>query len=385
MAFSTAAANLGDGDPDPSPDVHVRDLAAGRTLLASRTTGGAKGDGVSHAADIDASGTRVSFISGAANLPGAGTFSQAYVRDLAAGTTTHVSTLAPELGTNIGATQASIDAAGRRVAYASPAPLFLAPGDPVAIVLVRDLQTGTIRLASRDDDGTPAAGNSADPQISPDGGVVAFTSTAPLAGGPADGIARVFRRDLGAGRTVLVSRHTGAAGAPVARQARTGSVSTGGRCISFSTSDAIAGPPASHRESFLRVLTDDCSAPGAGRPAGGPGEGDAPEPRDTTAPILSRVRLDRGRARRAAVLRFRVSEAAELRVVVKRRRGGRFVRAGVLRRAVVAGPGRVKLARRVGGRRLAAGRHRLVVSAADAAGNRSAPRRLRLVVARRGD
>jgi hypothetical protein len=182
-----------------------------------------------------------------------------------------------------------------------------------------------------------------------------------------------------------VSRRSGVAGAPVARQALTGSVSTGGRCISFSTSDALAGPPASHRESFLRVLTDDCSAPGAGAPGGGPSGGEAPEPSDTTAPVLTRVRVDRGRGPRAAVLRFRVSEAAQLRVVVKRRRGGRYVRAGVLRRAVVAGPGRVRLPRRVGGRRLAAGRHRLVVSAADAAGNRSAPRRLGLVIARRAD
>ena len=46
----------------------------------------------------------------------------------------------------------------------------------MAIVLVRDLDTGTIRLASRDDDSTPAAGNSGEAQISPDGGVVAFTS-----------------------------------------------------------------------------------------------------------------------------------------------------------------------------------------------------------------
>ncbi len=271
VAFSTTAANLGDGDADTEIDVHVRDLATGRTLLASRAPGtdGAKADANAYGVDIDASGSRVSFISGATNLPGAGAFTQAYVRDLAAATTTHVSTLAPEFGTNLGASQASIDAAGRRVAYTSPAPLMLAPGDPVSIVLVRDLETGTIRLASRDDDGTPADGNSADAQISPDGGVVAFSSTAPLAGVPADGVARVFRRDVAAGRTALVSRRSGAAGAPVTRQSRTGTVSDGGRCVSFTTSDALAGPPASHRESFLRVFAGDCSAPVAGGPGGG--------------------------------------------------------------------------------------------------------------------
>jgi hypothetical protein len=393
VAFSTTAANLGDGDADSDFDVHVRDFAAGRTLLASRAPGtdGAKADANAVGVDIDASGTRISFVSRAANLPGAGAFTQAYVRDLTAGTTTHVSTLAPEFGTNVGATQASIDAAGRRVAYTSPAPLSLAPGDPVSIVLVRDLETGTIRLASRDDDGTPADGNAADAQISPDGDIVAFTSIAPLAGSPGDGVARVFRRDLAAGRTALVSRRTGAAGAPVARQARTGTVSDGGRCVSFSTSDPIAGPPASHRESFLRTFADDCAAPGPAGPGGpGAGPGGGPgggglQPLDTTAPVLSRVRLDRSRlrGRRAVVLRFRTSEAATLRVVAKRRRDGRFVRAGVLRRPVAAGAGRVRLTRRIGGRRLLPGRYRLVVTAADAAGNRSTPRRLRLAVASR--
>jgi hypothetical protein len=54
---------------------------------------------------------------------------------------------------------------------------------------------------------------------------------------------------------------------------------------------------------------------------------------------------------------------------------------GQLRRATAAGAHRLRFRARLGGRALRAGRYRLVLRAADAAGNRSATRRLAFTVA----
>jgi Tol biopolymer transport system component len=63
VAFETAATNLGDGDATVRYDVQVRDLAAGQTMLASRATtaSGAIGDADSSEPALSADGTKVAF------------------------------------------------------------------------------------------------------------------------------------------------------------------------------------------------------------------------------------------------------------------------------------------------------------------------------------
>ncbi|HEV2814162.1 MAG TPA: hypothetical protein VGW10_12990, partial [Solirubrobacteraceae bacterium] len=81
-------------------------------------------------------------------------------------------------------------------------------------------------------------------------------------------------------------------------------------------------------------------------PAGTPGDGPLPAAADTLAPTLSRVALTRRRFRaaRGTTLRFTVSEAATVRVVVERlRRGGRVARrVGTLVRTAAAGSARLR-------------------------------------------
>ena len=132
--------------------------------------------------------------------------------------------------------------------------------------------------------------------------------------------------------------------------------------------------------------------PDGGDGAGGGGEtvppaGGNPSPppaADTTAPALSDVSLSRTRfrvARRSTALsasagttlRFSLSEAARVRISVQRRRAGRFVRVGVLRRSAPAGHSGVAFTGRLGRRALRPGRHRLRITAVDAAGNASRP------------
>jgi hypothetical protein len=99
---------------------------------------------------------------------------------------------------------------------------------------------------------------------------------------------------------------------------------------------------------------------------------------DTTAPVLSRVSLSRGRLTaggRRAVLRFSSSEAASLSVAISRaRRGAKPVL--TLSRTIPAGPGHLRLGGRIGGHTLRPGHYRLSLVARDDAGNASRPVRL---------
>lgn len=96
---------------------------------------------------------------------------------------------------------------------------------------------------------------------------------------------------------------------------------------------------------------------------------------DETDPRVTGVRVLRTRAGR--VLRLVLSEDARVRVAVQRASRGRWRGVRVLSLQRPAGAGRVRL-----GRLGAAGRYRLVVTATDPTGNRSARRLVRLRIAR---
>ena len=182
VLFSSNATNLGDGDADNLLDIHVRDLDSGRTILASRGAGGAKGDGDSGIADISADGNRVAFVSYATNLGDGDTDVQPdiHLRDLAAETTTLVDATPDGTKADAGAPRLSLDASAR--AWRSSRGQRNLPGGTGQHnqIYVRDLAANTLVLASRQDGavGAPGAGESFGPEISPDGGSVAFASQA---------------------------------------------------------------------------------------------------------------------------------------------------------------------------------------------------------------
>ena len=91
-----------------------------------------------------------------------------------------------------------------------------------------------------------------------------------------------------------------------------------------------------------------------------------PPSSDRVAPRITRARVSGG------VLRLALSEDATLRVVVQRPRGGRWRATRVLRRDALEGAVRVRL-----GRLRAGARHRLSITATDAADNRSERRLVR--------
>jgi len=116
------------------------------------------------------------------------------------------------------------------------------------------------------------------------------------------------------------------------------------------------------------TVTIQVRTPRGGDAGAGGGDG-----RDTSRPVLRRLRID-PRRRRFAV---RLSEAARLSVRVEKRRRGRYRRVRSFRRKGRSGRNVVRL-----GRRLARGNYRLVVGAVDGAGNRSRTARRRFRVKR---
>ena len=161
MAFISAASNLGDGDGDHQADIHVRDLDSGRTILASRGADGAKGNGESGVADINADGTRVAFMSYATNLADGDTDDKpdVHLRDLAADTTRLVSATPDGAKSDGFVVGLSIDASGERVAFDAVATTLPGGTGSHSQVYVRDLAADTLVLASRADGADGAAGH----------------------------------------------------------------------------------------------------------------------------------------------------------------------------------------------------------------------------------
>jgi Tol biopolymer transport system component len=369
VAFMTQASNLADGDPNPTTDIHVRDLASGVTVLVSRGDGAA-GDlsnGDSHGPAISADGNRVAFGSGATTLGGGNTFvNDVFLRDIAAGTTVLVSVA---------------DGAG----------------------------------------GAPGDSSSWQPSISADGSRVAFVSTAAnLVSGDTNGSFDSFLRDVGAASTTLISRADGALGAFGDRESDVVALSPSGNCAAFdsdSTNLVIGGYTSpDFRHVYLRALRGECAVAPAG--GGGGGGGGA----DSIAPVLDRVTLSAKRfkvgkaatATAAAAKKkktpvgtrfsWRLSEAARVTLVIERSTSGRrkgrtcvkptkklrkakkctlWLRAGTLTRQSAAATTKLTFSGRIGKKALKPGSYRAVVSAVDAAGNASAKRTLAFKVVKR--
>lgn len=244
VAFESVADNLSPIDATGIDDIFVRDLQAGTTTLVTRGPGGAVGNAHSNNASISADGRFVAFQSGADNfsVEDNDDVSNVYVRDVITSATTFVSRAngASGVGGNFNSGSASISGDGRRVAFDSVA-TNLSPdanSDARRTVYVRDLQTNSTLVASREDGAAGRAANaeSFDPAISADGRWVAFESFATnLTDFDHDDHADVFLRGLDTGTTSYVSRVTGVNGAGGDGTSRRASISADGRITAFSS------------------------------------------------------------------------------------------------------------------------------------------------------
>ncbi len=207
--------------------VYRRDLMTGTNVLISRADGpgGAIPDAGAFKPRMSADGNVIAFATRAKNLSNEDSDgnlnTDVFVRVVGTDHTELVSrtfTDAGITGSQGAGFYTSISADGRYVAFDTEAENVTAEdADSVSDVVVRDRVAGTTTLVSRATGaaGAPGAYHSYWPQLSADGSRVAFASYAGnLRGDPAPTRLDVYVRDLAAGTTTLVSRANGAAGAP---------------------------------------------------------------------------------------------------------------------------------------------------------------------------
>jgi len=222
VAFESTAGNLA-SDGDGISDIFVRDLAGNTTTLASRATGaaGVKGNDFSSEAAISGDGTRVAFTSIATNLGSgdADALEDVHVRNLTANTTTLASRATGASGAkgNGDSGGPALSGDGSIVAFHTTSTnLNAADTDTTHDVYVRSLASNTTTLESRATGVSGDKGNSASvgPVLDGDGTTVAFGSGATnLSTDDFDSLRDAYVRDRTAATTTLVSRGAGALGA----------------------------------------------------------------------------------------------------------------------------------------------------------------------------
>lgn len=230
LAFTSAATDLTTSTPDastpasgtPAVNLFVRDLTAGTTTLVSATGAGNLSNGQASGVVFSPDGQHVAFISTATDLvPGvtqnttgqpASSVNNLFVRNLANGTTALVS--ATTAGDPAGGitTPGVFSPNGALLAFTSTAGDLTAATGAVGAggtnAYVYNVANGSNLLVSATPAGTLSNGTVNDLAFSPDGTKLAFVSTAAdLTANPASaaGSSNVFVRDLNARTTSLVS------------------------------------------------------------------------------------------------------------------------------------------------------------------------------------
>ena len=236
VAFESDATNLAGTcvllpcDKNNADDVFLYEVGTGNVTLVS-ASGGGSANGNSNRPSISANGRRIVFQSQATDLAGSDTNGtwDVYMRDLASGQTTLVST-GPSGQGDKASSSPSISANGRFVSFDTKATNFTT-GDTGGDedVYVKDLDTGGVDQASVRTGGAQASGTNgdsvvgADSTISSDGRFVAFWSdVSTLVDGDTNGqdcknwrekgirCADTFIRDRVAGTTTRLMSTTGA-------------------------------------------------------------------------------------------------------------------------------------------------------------------------------
>lgn len=209
VAFSSFATNLAPGDTGSGLDLYVKNLVTGEVTFASEGVGGIVNSAFFYDPVFSPDGSKVVFWSLTDNAAAGdtNTVGDVYLRDLETGSLTLLSTnVLGEVGDDR-SLRPVFSPDGSKVAFESMANNLV---DGVAglasHIYVKDLATGAITLVSTNSNGEFANGFSVMPVFSPDGTKIAFASDSTnLAVGDANGFADIFVKDLVTGEVTLVS------------------------------------------------------------------------------------------------------------------------------------------------------------------------------------
>ncbi|WP_256867937.1 calcium-binding protein [Candidatus Entotheonella palauensis] len=210
VVFRSAASNLVPGDTNNEIDIFVHDRSSGETTRVSVASDGSQANDFNFAGRLSADGRFVSFGSDASNLvPGdSNAVCDSFVHDRLTGQTTRVSVASDGSQANdFSFAPGSLSADGRFIVFDSDAS-NLVPGDTnmAADVFVHDRQTGGTTRVSVASDGTQGNHFSLAGNISANGQIVVFTSSASnLVPGDANGESDILVHDRLTGQTTRIN------------------------------------------------------------------------------------------------------------------------------------------------------------------------------------
>jgi Tol biopolymer transport system component len=258
VVFGSQATNLVPGDTNGFLDIFVRDREAGTTERVSVSSAGAQGDMHSFHPTISADGRYVSFVSFASNLVSGDTNNRedVFVHDRLTLTTERVSVTGTGDQAAGGSHSADISADGRLVAFTSTAGnLFPGVTGFFTGIFVRDRLLGTTTLASVTPFGALPNLGSREPAISADGRFVAYSSNATDIVVPDAGnglFSSVFLHDRQTGTTERIG--VSSSGVQGDRDHRKPSVSADGRIVVFTSwsTNLVAGDTNDNWDLFRR-------------------------------------------------------------------------------------------------------------------------------------
>ncbi|HEX9695551.1 MAG TPA: PxKF domain-containing protein [Actinomycetota bacterium] len=211
VAFVSDAADLVASDANGRRDAFTFDRAGEGASIASvsssnATAAAAQSAGVAQRS-VSNDGRMVVFVSAAAGLVPGDTngVADVFVRDRITGATRRVSVSGAGAQATLGSSEPAISSSGRFVVFTSLAPNLVA-GDSngAADVFRADLLTGDLRRASLPPEGE-LAGASGRGVISADGRFVAFESSAPNVPGDTNPAADVLVKDVSSGDLLIAS------------------------------------------------------------------------------------------------------------------------------------------------------------------------------------
>ena len=264
VAFTSEATNLVPSDTNGLADVFVRDRQSGTTQRISVSTSGTEGNGISYDAHLSAGGRFVAFRSQGSTLVPNDTngAEDAFVHDRKTGTTRRVSIRTGGGQANGSVVGVDISADGRFVTFTSNAS-NLVPGDTNGFLdlFVRDRMTGITSRVNVGPGGVECPLGGSGGAMSADGRYVAFNSSCSnIVKGGTNGQAHAFVRDRQTGTNQLVSRNS--AGAQGNGLSFAGDLSADGRfCRPRVTGDQPCSRRHQRRERRLRPRSSDWDDP----------------------------------------------------------------------------------------------------------------------------
>ncbi len=241
VVFLSAASNLVAGDTNAKQDLFIKDLASGQVTRISTGAGGLESNGDAGYFDVSADGTKIVFSSAASNLVAGDTNGgeDIFVKDVVTGAITLVSTSASGVIGDIASRYPSFSPDGNSVLFSSFASNLGAGSAPGSNIFLKNLITGQVIEVSTNASGQSAVGTSEVPIFSPDGTKVVFYSSATnLVSTPNPSFeTRLYMKDLASGAVTLLSSTS--TGQPLAGTASGGNFSPDGSSILLTVTSIV--------------------------------------------------------------------------------------------------------------------------------------------------